>query len=175
MKVFFRKHGNTAFYIMLPVFFLILTVAFIQLTPRLSRTAPGDTCQEGEECCTDSGCGEAISEVCVDFTCKGVNIGCPGGGEPGFSPDGQCFCGDDGQVGTPCVVCPLGEVFSSEAVGNCIRICLENESPQLDNCEKLEGGGCSLGGSTAAAPSLALFGFAAANLAWLSFRARRKK
>lgn len=185
MKVFFRKHGNAAFYVLLPVFFLILTVAFIQFTPRVSNTAPGDTCQNAEECCTDSGCGAEISEVCDGYLCKPVNYGCPEGSETDFSPDGTCICVSDGgldgegQVGDvgPCTVCPIGEAF---VAGTCARICLEDENPDGNNCVKLEGsgihmGGCSLGGNAAGASSMAVFGFAAASLAWMSFRARRKK
>jgi len=188
MKVFFRKHGNAAFYVLLPVFFLILTVAFIQFTPRVSNTAPGGTCENAEECCTDSGCGADISEVCDGYLCKPVNYGCPDGGEVDFSPDGTCVCVSDGgldgegQVGDvgPCTACPLGEVFVNGAPGNCLRVCLEDENPDGNNCFKLEGsgihmGGCSLGGAAAGASSMAVFGFAAASLAWMSFRARRKK
>ncbi|MCE9624804.1 MAG: hypothetical protein K8R69_05030 [Deltaproteobacteria bacterium] len=185
MKVFFRKHGNAAFYILLPVFFLILTVAFIQFTPRVSQTAPGDTCSNEDECCTESGCGAEASEVCDGYLCKPVNFGCPEEGvEPDFLPDGTCICGnldDNGDVQqggtTPCIQCPAGESFVG---GACFRICLEDESPDGNNCVKLEGsgihmGGCSLGGDVASASSMALFGFGAANLAFLSIRARRKK
>lgn len=190
MKVFFRKHGNAAFYVLLPVFFLLLTVAFIQFTPRVSNTAPGDTCQNEEECCTDSGCGAEISEVCDGYLCKPVNFGCPDGGVVDFSPDGTCVCVLDedqaDQDGVPqgvfraCTQCPIGEVFIEGAPGNCARICLEDENPDGNNCFKLEGsgihmGGCSLGGNAAGASSMAAFGFAAASLAWMSFRARRKK
>ena len=178
MKVFFRKHGNTAFYILLPVFFLVLTVAFIQFTPRLSHTTPGAGCEDAnKDCCTDSGCGAETSEVCVDSECKGINFGCPDGGETNFSPDGTCTCidKDDKDFGE-CFACPIGDAF---VAGVCSRICLEGEDPIVNKCAAIDGGsnvgGCSLGGASSGAPSMVLFGFAAANLAWMSFRARRKK
>lgn len=177
MKVFFRKHGNTAFYIVLPLFFLALTFAFIEFSPRVSRTAPGDTCQKADECCTDSGCGADTSEICDQFQCKPVNFGCADGGEVDFTPDGQCICvNQDGQTtNEACVQCVIGEAFIG---GACHRICLPDENPDGNNCVKLEGDGltqgCSLGGNTDPS-SVVLYGFAVANLALLSFRARRKK
>ncbi|HEX5034414.1 MAG TPA: hypothetical protein VFW62_08050, partial [bacterium] len=111
MKLFFRKHGNSLFYILLPVLFLALTVAFIQFTPRVSQSEPGDACESDDQCCTTSGCGpQEISEVCEVDTCKRINVGCD---EGTVSDNGvDCVCVDgDGEVVGECIFCEPGEVF----------------------------------------------------------------
>ncbi|MFO1463156.1 MAG: hypothetical protein U1F66_05220 [bacterium] len=177
MKVFFRKHGNLAFYVILPVLFLVLTVAFIQFTPSVSRTAGGDPCKDGTECCNDSGCGIDGGEVCFENECKTVNLGCEEGGTPEQQQDGVCVCVNEaGQDIGQCIVCPVGkEQFIG---GTCQAVCLPGQNPGANNCILLEGSGfgCSLnalgsGGSS----GLLAFGFSALPLAWLRLRARRKK
>lgn len=173
MKIFFRKHGNSLFYVFLPVLFLVLTVAFIQLTPKKSRTAVGDPCTDPEECCTSSGCGADIGESCDGDTCERTNVGCEFG-EVDDNPDGTCVCIEDGAVVGTCVVCPVDENFID---GLCVRLCGPNEDPDVTGCVLLEGSGVHCGfnpGSTANAGSL-LYALGVANLGLLALRFRRKK
>lgn len=176
MKIFFRKHGNSLFYIFLPVLFLVLTVAFIQLTPKSSRTAAGDSCIDSEECCTSSGCGAETGEACDGDTCVRTNVGCEEG-EVDDDPDGECECILDGAVVGECVVCELDESFVD---GACIHFCVAGEDPDITGCVLLEGQkpfGCSIsfGPMGPASGGFLLYGLAVANLGFLALRFRRKK
>lgn len=177
MKIFFRKHGNSLFYILLPVLFLALTVAFIQFTPKVSQTASGDSCESDDQCCTTSGCGpQEISEICQGDTCKRINVGCDTGT---ISDNGvDCVCLDaDGAVVADCVVCDPGEVFVD---GECFAICGPNEDPETTGCVPVgaflegDGIGCSLTLAATSATSLPsmLMGL---GLATAAFVARRRK
>lgn len=161
MKILFRKHGNSFFYIFLPVFLFILTIAFIQLTPRTSRTAGGDVCDNPEDCCTTSGCGDETSETCTDGTCILTNLGCTTGTVTGTSAE-DCTCVTNGQVVGECVVCPVGEIFEN---GLCLLI-----------TDTLEGAsaGCALNSSASlpASPGFYLVGLGL--LFSACFMARRK-
>lgn len=177
MKIFFRKHGNSLFYILLPVLFLALTVAFIQFTPRVSQTAPGDSCETDDQCCTTSGCGpQEISEICDLDTCKRINVGCPDGTVSDNGVD--CVCVDgEGQVIGDCVVCEPGEVFIDD---DCRRICGPDEDPEVTGCQPVgafiegTGIGCNLSVAASSAPALPamLMGL---GLATAAFVARRRK
>ena len=162
MKIFFRKHGNSLFYIFLPVLFLVLTVAIIQLTPRVSQTEVGDTCANDDQCCTTSGCGpQEISEVCELETCKRINVGCD---EGTVSDNGEtCVCvDDDGEVIGQCIFCEPGEAFVDPTLDDpeCRRICGPNEDPDTANCVPIgffiegDGVGCSLSASASSAPAI---------------------
>jgi hypothetical protein len=182
MKIFFRKHGNSLFYILLPVLFLALTVAFIQFTPRVSQTAPGDECADDDQCCTTSGCGpQEISEICEIDTCKRINVGCD---EGTVSDNGvDCVCVDgDGEVVGECVFCEPGEIFVDPTFDGpeCRRICGPGEDPDTANCQPVgaflegDGIGCSLSFAATSASALPamLMGL---SLAGAAFVARRRK
>jgi hypothetical protein len=140
MRIFFRRHGNSLFYIFLPVFFLILTVALIQLTPKSSKSDPGDVCDADESCCNVSGdCGpEQIQEACEKGECIKTNVGCL----EGFHVEqggGDCNCVDgDGNFGGDCIECGFGEI-PDPTTGLCERACLEGEDPGAANCIGIEG------------------------------------
>ena len=183
MKIFFRKHGNSLLYICLPVLFLVLTVAFIQFTPRASQTALNDSCVDDDQCCTTSGCGpQEISEICVDETCKRINVGCDEGDVS--DTDAGCVClNDDGEIIGQCVVCDLGEVFIEETFGEpeCRPVCGPNEDPDIRNCVPVgaflegDGIGCSLShvASSASALPSALMGLGLVGAAWATRRRKR--
>lgn len=141
MKVFFRKHGNSVFYIVLPVFFLLLTVAFIQLTPQKSVSEPFMPCDPDGDCCNVSGCNGAAGEECVGVdgvgTCIRTNVFCPNGTDPDDTPNG-CTCPDDNNV--DCIVCQTDEIFF-EADGVCVRVCAPDEDAVAGNCFQVEGSG----------------------------------
>ena len=174
MKIFFRKHGNSVFYILLPVLFLVLTVAFIQLTPKTSRSLVGDPCTKADECCNGSGCGVDIGEACDGDTCARTNVGCVQGTVVD-TPNG-CDCVDNGAVVGQCVVCPVDENFID---GVCVRLCGPNEDPSVTGCVQLEGdgvhmGGCSLDMMATQSSNFLWAGLVAANLGLLGMRFRRK-
>jgi hypothetical protein len=176
MKIFFRKHGNSLFYVLLPVLFLVLTVAFIQLTPKNSRSTVGDTCTDADGCCNSSGCGVDIGEACSNDTCERTNVGCVLG-DVVDSPDGTCDCVDNGAVVGTCVVCAVDENFIG---GNCVRLCGPDEDPDVTGCFQVEASGpatCAGSLNPLATPEGAGFmsyGFAVANLVFLGLRFRRK-
>lgn len=182
MKLFFRKHGNSLFYILLPVLFLVLTVAFIQLTPRVSQTAPGDSCETDDQCCTTSGCGpQEISEVCELDTCKRINVGCT---EGTVNDSGEnCVCvNDDGEVVGECIFCEPGEIFVDPTFDDagCRPICGPTEDPDVTGCVPVgafiegQGIGCNLSfaANTATALPSMLMGL---GLATAAFATRRRK
>lgn len=110
MKVMFKKHGNFFLYGVLPLLFLVLTVALIQLTPKVSRTA-GETCDPEDDvpCIATSSLGE---EFCNEETgkCQTVNVGCIDGVVD--QTDDSCVClDDDGEPSGNCIVCPGNQEF----------------------------------------------------------------
>ncbi|HKX11545.1 MAG TPA: hypothetical protein VJP40_00225 [bacterium] len=170
------------FYILLPVLFLALTVAFIQFTPKTSHTEVGDSCETDDQCCTTSGCGpQEISEVCELDTCKRINVGCDDGTVSDNGVD--CVCvDDDGEVVGECVVCAPGEIFVDPTFSDegCSRICGPGEDPDDDDCTPvgafIEGAGigCSFSMAASSGPGLPtmLMGL---GMATAAFVARRRK
>ena len=130
MRIFFRKHGSSIFYIVLPVFFLLLTVSLIEFTPRFSKSFNGVPCNDGTPCCNTSGCGLDSGEICVTNKCRNINLGCPVG-VVNDGPEG-CTCVDNNdQVVGDCTVCPSDEIFFE---GACEKICGPGEDPIVNNC-----------------------------------------
>ncbi len=170
MRVFFRKHGNSLFYIILPIFFLFIVITFLEFTPRFSKSTVLDPCSDPDQCCNTSGCAGDIGETCVDDLCIRTNVGCPVG-EVNDSPNGQCECIEDGEIVGKCVVCPIDEVFSD---GDCV-------TPEGG---KLEGGssvmqfkyGCALHPlATSQGGSLSFYALALLPLTGLALRLRRRR
>lgn len=177
MRVFFKKHGTSVFYLILPVLFLVLTLAFIQLTPRESISTPGDVCANDNECCTASGCGNETLEICDDGFCIRTNVFCPTGSHVDQSNPADCFCRDDvtDQVVQDCNQCAPDELPLD---GVCTRICTPDEDPDVDNCVDLvQGSGCgsSLDPYGLIAPNYtAIGGIGYLLYGFLVFRLRRK-
>jgi len=141
MKIIFKKHGNFILYGILPLLFLVLTIGFIEFSPRLTQSA-GQACSNDEACDPPSNSmGE--NEFCNDDTgkCQTPNVGCVTG-EVDQDFD-TCVCVDDsGQVVGDCVVCTGEDDFFNTATGTCIAI--------ADFC--LSGGGGALAGEGNFAP-----------------------
>lgn len=166
MKAFFKNHGNSLLYIVLPIFFLLITVSLIEFTPSKGISTPFDPCANTDECCNASGCGEMIGEICEDGLCERFNVFCADGEEPIQTPD-TCTCPD----GSQCIVCQPDEIFFG---GECRRVCLQGEDPDINNCVLLEGSGCSLQNFGNGSPTAALAIFAALGLLW-AFRGYSQK
>ena len=152
MKAFFRNHGNSLLYIVLPIFFLLVTVALIEFTPSKGISTPFDPCVDDEECCNASGCGPANGEICEDGFCDRFNVFCPNGEEPIQTPD-TCTCPD----GSDCIECQPDEVFIDNT---CRRVCVDHDDAETSNCILIEGSGeafpCSLQKNSKANPLAAL-------------------
>jgi hypothetical protein len=171
MRPFFRKHGNSVFYIILPVFFLLITVALIQLTPKSSRSITGDPCQNSDQCCDGSACGVDAGEGCFQDSCHRTNIGCADGSEPIDEP-ASCTCPD----GSACIVCNTDEVVID---GVCERACAPGED-ESDGCVAVSGdsvmGTCALvkGDSAVLNSTISFYGLALLGCGIVAFTARRK-
>jgi len=184
MKLFFRKHGNSVFYIVLPLFFLILTFAFIEFTPRQSSSTPGASCENGEPCCNSldpSLCGENADELCNKDTlkCVSTNVGCPDppGGVPNqnFEP-GTCLCladaNDRNSVVTnngnipdgTCTICDPDQMFDSIITQRCV----------LADTVNVQGTGCSLSSASVGTSYSGMFGLGYLLYAFFIIRFRKK-
>lgn len=141
MRIFFRKHGNSLFYVFLPVFFLLVTVALIQFAPKTSKSDPGDTCDADEFCCNTStgACGpEDALEACQHGQCIKTNVGCPNGFDL-EQGNGDCTCTNGDQV-EECIQCANSDEIVVDGV--CTRACAAGEDPDVTGCTPLEGTGC---------------------------------
>lgn len=170
MKAFFKNHGNSLLYIVLPIFFLLITVSLIEFTPSKGISTPFDPCANTDECCNASGCGEMIGEICEDGLCERFNVFCADGEEPIQTPD-TCTCPD----GSECIQCQPDEVFLDNA---CRRVCVDQEDADTSDCVLLQGTGeafpCSLQKSGNASPKAALVLLAGLALLW-AFRGYSQK
>lgn len=154
MRIFFRKHGNSLFYIFLPVLFLALTVAFIQLTPKPSQSEVSQECVVNDDCCNVSGeCGPFdAQEACNKGICVQTNVFCANGAAPEVNTEnGECTCpAENNQDGLlqPCEQCPQGTANDIQDGRGCLPYCQENEDPIADNCIDggIQGDGQKIGG-----------------------------
>ncbi|HKX12441.1 MAG TPA: OmpA family protein [bacterium] len=132
MGLFLRRHGRSLSYTLLPALFLLLTVLFIQFTPRSSRSVPGNACNEDADCCTTSAC----TEICLDGICEPTNVGCEDG-DVFFAADGECVCLVDGEEVGKCIQCATDEIFFD---GLCGSLCAAGEDPSSTGCIDTQGG-----------------------------------
>src|SRR5215831_7769877 len=134
MGFFLRRHRRSILQLLFPFAFLLLTVLFIQFTPRSSQSIPGNACVLDAQCCTTSGC----QEDCTNGLCTLRNVFCVSG-EP-IQQNGQCSCVDHGQDVGSCIQCPDGDILVE---GLCQHLCLPDEDPDATHCIDTQGG-CSL-------------------------------